>query len=357
MNDIDPRIIDYYDGNLSPEENAKFISELNENADLKRDWTFYGQVIEGIKSEGALELKEYIKEHVKHEALESQSNLWMYAAASVTFLLLSYFAIYSYLETGNIKEAAEIITLKDEKSDKFKFWKKNKSKYPLNTEDSARYYQDSLLALELGRSRDSLLPAEVIADNDLELYEEDYSQKDLKEMSQSGSEPNLAMGAETNPAILITQVTLIPIKLKLDPLSSEGARDKRLTPAVQKNNQIQESLKLKKKEADNTAIVSRVDSSILVAKPTGKTMAVTKFKLIHFEDQRATMTATVNRVGTEMHISLYNIWGENPLVYDIEGAYYIDFGADRIWKIPDKAGIYRPITWIKNTDIIERIRN
>ena len=81
-------------------------------------------MIEGIRSEGAIELKDYIKAHIKTEEIEEQSNLWMYAAASITFLLFSYFAIYSYLETGNIKDAAEIITFKGQKIEQIQILEK-----------------------------------------------------------------------------------------------------------------------------------------------------------------------------------------------------------------------------------------
>jgi hypothetical protein len=361
MNDIDPRIIEYYDGSLSPEETTAFLSELNDNDVLKREWEFYGQVIEGIKSEGAIELKEYIKEHIENDALETQSNLWMYAAASVAFLLLSYFAIYSYLETGNIKDAAAIITLKDKKSDKFKFWQRNKQRQRKGAYlDSVAQYNDSALALETSRNSDSLLPTDAFANADYEL-DESYSPNDESEETQMGTKPSAAMGSSPNQAILLTQATVIPIKLNLE--YTEGERDKETstkkpTSSVLKNKRVQESISSPKKRNDNTSKTSETDSNTAVSKPAvTKNTAISKFKLIHFEDQRGTISATLNRVGNEINLSLYNLWGENPLIYDIEGAYYIDFGADRIWKIPEKPGAYTDIKWVKNATIINRIRN
>lgn len=357
MNDIDPRIIDYYDGNLSPVETANFLSELENDRLLKREWEFYGQLIEGIKSEGALELKEYIKEHIESEALETQSNLWMYAAASVAFLLLSYFAIYSYLETGNIKDAAAIITLKDEKSDKFKFWQRQKKSVTLGSiTDSVAQYKDSTLALELSRNRDSLLPTDAFADASYDIEETSPQQMETEEM-QMGS---VAMGQTPDPAILLTQAIVIPIKLRIE--ANSGEKDeispKRLNTPLLKNNKGKESINSPKKKTDNTSKVSESDSITAVPKPiVPKNIAISKFKLIHYETQRGMIAATLNQVGKEMHISLYNLWGENPLIYDIEGSYYIDFGGDRIWKIPEKAGNYTDIKWVKNAAIIDRIRN
>lgn len=361
MNDIDPRIVDYYDGNLSPVETAKFLSELEIDSLLKREWEFYGQLLEGIKSEGALELKEYIKEHIESDALETQSNLWMYAAASVAFLLLSYYAIYSYLETGNIKDAAAIITLKDEKSDKLKFWQRNKKAFTLGSiTDSVAQYKDSTLALELSRNRDSLMPTDAFAD-DTYYLEDSYAQKDETEVTQMGNSPNVAMGQTPNPAILLTQAIVIPIKLRFEAATGENDKEtspKRLNTPLLQNNKIQESINSQKKKTENSSKILDTDSNTAVINPTlPKNIAISKFKLIHYEDQRGMIAATLNRVGKEMHISLYNLWGENPLIYDIEGSYYIDFGGDRIWKIPEKAGNYIDIKWVKNAAIIDRIRN
>lgn len=358
MNDLDPRIIDYFDGSLTPEESAAFLSELNENDVLKREWEFYGQLIEGIKSEGAIELKEYIKEHIESEALETQSNLWMYAAASVAFLLLSYFAIYSYLETGNIKDAAAIITLKDKKSDKFKFWQRNKRRQQKGTyADSVAQYNDSALALETGRNNDSLLPTDAFTDASYDIEETSPQQEETKEM-QMGS---VAMGQTPNPAILLTQATVIPIKLRIASIRDDSdleLSDKKSSPTLSKNKRFQETIASPKKKTDNTSKVSESDSVTTVPKTmVPKNTAISKFKLVHYEDQRGAIAATLNRVGNEMHLSLYNLWGENPLIYDIEGSYYIDFGGDRIWKIPEKAGNYNDIKWVKNAAIIDRIRN
>lgn len=362
MNELDPRIIDYYDGSLSPEESAAFLSELNENDVLKREWEFYGQLIEGIKSEGAIELKEYIKEHIESEALETQSNLWMYAAASVAFLLLSYFAIYSYLETGNIKDAAAIITLKDKKSDKFKFWQRNKRRQQKGTyADSVAQYNDSALALESARNSDSLLPTDAYADASYDDIEEPYAQQEETEETQKGAKPSVAMGQAPNPAILLTQATVIPIKLRIESLSGESDVEtyaKKSSSPLSKNKRLQESITSPKKKTDNTSKISETDSNTVNPKPViPKNIAISKFKLVHYEDQRGAIAVTLNRVGNEMHLSLYNLWGENPLIYDIEGAYYIDFGGDRIWKIPEKAGTYNDIKWVKNATIIDRIRN
>ena len=379
MNEIDERIIRYYDHEMSETEVKDFLAVLEGNPELKSQWEFYGDIIEGIKSEGALELKEYIKEHVKTEEIEQQSNLWMYAAASVAFLLLSYFAIYSYLETGNIKEAAEIITLKDEKSDKFKFWKKNKSKYPLTIEDSARYYQDSLLALEIARSgSDSGTNYDMSSPDmsaEVALYEnvDDLGPEEIKLESDA-----VNSAARRDEFVVLTQVNVIPIKLSV----YNYAKDKDVPESVQmsgNNTRLSKSQNIPtKKEADKaptasdaelkvTASKTAIDSAAFKSKIKSK-LNISRFKLKHYQDESGTAHIELQNgtVSMEAQLILFNIWGDNPLIFEIEGIYYLDLGQNGpwvskggsgIWKIPENKGNYSKIEWVKNKAIIDQIRN
>ena len=377
MNEIDERIIRYYDHEMSETEVKDFLAVLEGNSELKSQWEFYGNIIEGIKSEGALELKEYIKEHVKTEEIEQQSNLWMYAAASVAFLLLSYFAIYSYLETGNIKEAAEIITLKDEKSDKFKFWKKNKAKYPLTVEDSALYYQDSILALEIARNEsdsfafDEMASAETSAD--LAMYEDE--DKLGPEEGNIPSESN-ASAARRDEFVVLTQVNVIPIKLSA-PISANLKDVSESETVGGINTRLSKSRNSPtKKESGKAPAVSDAEMKITESKPVLDSVTIklkskpniSRFKIQHYEDENGTAHVELKNgsVPTEVQLILFNIWGDNPLIFEIDGVYYLDLGQNGpwmskggsgIWKIPDNKGNYGKIEWVKNKAIIEQIRN
>ncbi len=377
MSDFDERIIRYYDQEMSDDESQRFLSDLELDAELKIQWEFYGKLIEGIRSEGALELKEYIKEHVKTEELEQQSNIWMYAAASVTFLLLSYFAIYSYLETGNIKDAAEIITLKDEKSDKFKFWKKAKNKTVSSLKDSSRYYRDSLLALEQSRNqRDTIMESGVAvlmdADNNVETTD-----PALYTFGDATMPSPAEIQAESSVAL--TQVNLIPIKLApIIPIENKDVanayenRTTRLAPKISSSNKKVEytSGRISNTEeispSPTTATKTR-DSAL--AKPKIDTKrAITRFKLQHIEDANGKTRIEIKQgnLKGEQQILLYNLWGANPLVYEISGIYYLDMGENGpwqekggsgIWKIPNEMGKFEKIEWVKNKTLIEQIRN
>lgn len=380
MNEIDERIIRYYDHEMSETEVKDFLAVLEGNSELKSQWEFYGNIIEGIKSEGALELKEYIKEHVKTEEIEQQSNLWMYAAASVAFLLLSYFAIYSYLETGNIKEAAEIITLKDEKSDKFKFWKKNKAKYPLTVEDSALYYQDSILALEIARNdSDSFAYDEMEASevsDDLAAYNDVLEESDLEEGKIASQETQSF--ARRDEFVVLTQVNVIPIKLSA-PITANVKEVSESVQALGIDTRLSKSRNSPtKKDAIKAPSLSDAELKVTSAKPVIDSTNVkpkvksrpniSRFKLQHYEDENGTAHIELKNgsVPTEVQLILFNIWGDNPLIFEIEGVYYLDLGQNGpwmskggsgIWKIPENKGNYGKIEWVKNKAIIDQIRN
>ena len=111
MNSEDPRIDQFIDNEMSEKERLDFIQEMENDAELKSSVLFKQFVIEGIKSEGDEELKEYIRSRVQDESEENQTNLWLYAVATVTVVLISYFFIIQYIKTGSLKEATEILAL------------------------------------------------------------------------------------------------------------------------------------------------------------------------------------------------------------------------------------------------------
>ncbi len=382
MNEIDERIIRYYDQEMSAAEVEQFMQEIAQNPALKEEFDFYGKLIEGIREEGAIELKEYIKEHLQSDSLSSQSNLWMYAAASVTFLLFSYFAIYSYLETGNIQEAAEIITLKDEKSDKFKFWKRNRNKTALQNIDSKSIYQDSLLALEEKRQSDSnvLMGMEIVED-DADVLTDIYS-----------TEEQTAPPSPMSRAILITQVSVVPIKLgSVDVVTEstldtrrlskaptiESAKDRDLSAADHLHGSLVNRAKGKSAVTATTKKPSeaypaaaetekKLDTAQIKTNIVANKTKPSRFKLMHFEDDKGRSHAEIVKNGNEILISIYNIWGENPLVFEINHEFYLDLGVSenksskepsRIWKLPLNTGTYDHIDWVQNKRIIEQIRN
>lgn len=98
MNIEDPRIQQYIDNEMSELERTTFEKELESFPEIQEYIAFKKFIIEGIQSEGDEELKEYIRTRVQDEGSENQTNLWLYAVATVTVVLVSYFFIIQYIK-------------------------------------------------------------------------------------------------------------------------------------------------------------------------------------------------------------------------------------------------------------------
>jgi hypothetical protein len=357
MHELDPRILQYYDNEFSPEEREAFLLELEENPRLKEEWRFYGVIIEGIKAQGIADLKEYIKENSVSAQQAQQQNLWMYAAATVTVLLLSYFAIYSYLETGNIKEATRIITLKDEKSKRIKFWnRRSKEKTGdayTNVEKSP--YEDSMRLLD----QEYLDNSPPLASEDTDYPTEEVRIPPIYEPSAA---PALSgdnrFKNQDKQSILTNQIQLVSIKLSDIPIKE----DKK--PALTK--EIETSTAKVKLEKKIPVIENRLEPNIHSTKDSNEfkkqgiqTVRTTpqRFRLKHFESDQIKPSIRLVKAGGVTELDLYNLWGENPLIYEINGEYYLDLGSNHIWKIPSQEGTIEKIEWVKDKNVIELIRN
>ena len=97
MNIEDPRIQLYIDNEMSEFEKIEFEREMVSFPEIQEYINFKKFIIEGIQSEGDEELKEYIRTRVQDEGSENQTNLWLYAVATVTVVLVSYFFIIQYI--------------------------------------------------------------------------------------------------------------------------------------------------------------------------------------------------------------------------------------------------------------------
>jgi hypothetical protein len=178
--------------------------------------------------------------------------------------------------------------------------------------------------------------------------------------------------------VVLTQVNVIPIKLSV----SNSMKDMDVSESVQmsgKNARLSKSRNSPlKKDTRKAPAVSEAESKVTATKP-GIDSVVTKpklkskpnisrFKLQHYEDESGTAQIELKSgsVSTEVQLILFNIWGDNPLIFEIEGIYYLDLGQNGpwvskggsgIWKIPEEKGNYGKIEWVKSKAIIEQIRN
>jgi hypothetical protein len=178
--------------------------------------------------------------------------------------------------------------------------------------------------------------------------------------------------------VVLTQVNVIPIKLSV----SNSLKDMDVSESVQmsgKNNRLSKSRNSPlKKEAGKAPSVATAEPKATASKPLIDSLTtkpkvkgkpyISRFKLQHNEDEssNAHIELKSGSVPTEIQLILFNIWGDNPLIFEIEGIYYLDLGQNGpwvskggsgIWKIPEEKGNYGKIEWVKSKAIIEQIRN
>ena len=325
--EFDPRIERYFDFELSEIEREEFLRELELNSELKTQFDLYSLVIEGIRSEGREELKEYIKSRVDEQSTTTQTNLWFYAAASVTVLLLGYFAIYKYVETGSFKESADYITLKDEKSDRVKFWKNKKLGKSIlpdilfgNKSDSTNaenHWTDSLLAVYSEPNVETQAGVDA-DDTEIETTNPDYEVA-LDDQDKGTYEMNSRMSVS----------------------EGESAAPVMARPSASRE-------KSKKSLASDTVELTRrtISTSRVVAihlpglsenvAPIGKSMPsntqkVNPARFTIIQQEARNEKPAIECQGN--NIFLINMGSESPLMYEIDGNFYLELGPKNIISI------------------------
>jgi hypothetical protein len=325
--EFDPRIERYFDFELSDNEREEFLRELELNSELKAQFDLYSLIIEGIRSEGREELKEYIKSRVDEQSTTTQTNLWFYAAASVTVLLLGYFAIYKYVETGSLKESAEYITLKDEKSDRVKFWKNKKLGKSIlpsilfgdksDSTDAEKHWTDSLLAVYSEPTVES--QKEVDADGtDIETVNPD-NEIAADDQAQGSYEMNSRMSVSEGESAA-------PVMAK-----PGIARDK------SKKNLASDTVELTRRTISTSRVVAihlpglseNLSSPEKSIPSSSQKYNPAKFTIIQQEarNEKPAIECQGN------NIFLINMGSESPLMYEIDGKFYLELGTKNIISI------------------------
>jgi hypothetical protein len=328
MNDIDPRILRFFDQELSEKEVRDFLSELESNDALSNEFQLYSLIIEGIKSEGAEELKEYIKTRVEAETTETKTNIWLYAAASAAILIIGYFAIFKYLETGSLKATKDYITLNDEKANKFKFW--NKRKEPAKIQKITKpysTYEDSLRML--GEEGELYAVEESINENNGSNYIADDIEGNVpNEQPAENESPEAEKSSQSNKEILLAQQSVIPIQLS-------GLGNSVLSPAPSAGIEYKTKMKsaapsIKKMEAASDTISNKPTES------ASRTLPLKSFRYLVsiFETYSREEALIIRKDGNLMHVMVYNMAANNPLLYIINDELYLELGLDKIYKIP-----------------------
>lgn len=399
------RILAYLDHEMTEEDRLNFETEIETNPELKSEIEFYRTLVAGIESEGQEELKEYIRSRVNEESTETKTNLWVYAAATVTILMVGYVAIYQYTKTGSLQPAKDFISLSKESGEKVKFWKKNRTPnsstetinsdtlymYTLdssgNPVDSENTTNENAIA-DVGDEASGMtdISSVNIDDRDrTDILEDDnkfssgrkssadagYRGLDKIENSGITGEEQIA----PKPAVSVS-----PNIKKSNDLSTNKYKTKEKIASSSVKSKVATSDNLNEQATSDVA-TSKIDpNSIhfirkvsLVPVQLGSNTNVSentlyatdkklKFTVSFFEwdngSKLRSSSLKIYKNKGSIYIDLYNLSGENPLIYHIENEYFLELGPNQIYKVPNviPSDISNP-TPIKNKQIIKLIQD
>ena len=343
------QIIEYLEGNLSKEESIAFEAKIAADEDLKKDVELFKKVIQGIESEGANELKEYLQQRLNEPEIRSNSRAWMYAAASVSILLLGYVAIFKYTQTGSIQKTKDYITLKDKSMNRLKFWKKSK---PSDVSESDQTSQTRSPYLD---SIDMLDDEELVAINKDKDYIIHPEEEPVSESLNDGN--NLAVENFTGNRLsndevenfevtdtivfhetVIASINVKPIDLKLIAPTTQLEIDRTVkeqsssAPLAAKSKINSKELKVTSSSTEKT----KSEESNLTKKTSqkskktiAKNIEVVNIELVNTDENKQKI---IEKWGSNLQLKLINISGENPLVYHIGDYYYLQIQRD-IYKL------------------------
>lgn len=334
------QIIEYLEGNLSKSEAIAFEAKIAADEELKNDVELFKKVIQGIENEGAEELKEYLQKRLNEPEIRTNSRAWMYAAASVSILLLGYVAIFKYTQTGSIQKTTDYITLKDKSMNRLKFWKKSNQSDASESsiiKEKRSPYLDSIKMLEeaeliaVNKDKDYIISPEEEPVSESLIDEKNIPVQNLTSNRLSNDE-----SMDTDTVIfyetLIASINVKPINLKLESSSLvkeiereaiEQTTNSVLSSKVQKESKVRassvEKNKLKETNSPTKDVLDKTKKSDF-----NKIESVT-IDLFKTDENKQMIIETW---GPKLKLKLINISGENPLIYRIDNYYYLQIQRD-----------------------------
>ncbi len=399
------RILAYLDHEMTEEERLNFETEIETNPELKSEIEFYRTLVAGIESEGQEELKEYIRSRVNEESTETKTNLWVYAAATVTILMVGYVAIYQYTKTGSLQPAKDFISLSKESGEKVKFWKKNRTPnsstetinsdtlymYTLdssgNPVDSENTTNENAIA-DVGDEASGMtdISSVNIDDRDrTDILEDDNKfssgrkssadagYRGLDKIDNSGitGEEQIAPKPAVSVSSNIKKSTdLSTNKYKTKEKIASSSVKSKIATSDNLNEQATSDVATSKIDPNSIHFIRKVS---LVPVQLGSNTNVSentlyatdkklKFTVSFFEwdngSKLRSSSLKIYKNKGSIYIDLYNLSGENPLIYHIENEYFLELGPNQIYKVPNviPSDISNP-TPIKNKQIIKLIQD
>ena len=359
----DPRIEAYLNGELSESDRIAFEREAQQDTSLWEHIRFQQFMIEGIRKEGAAELKDFIANRITEEEQNetTRSGLWWSIAATLVVLLVGL--VINYKSASRTMESKTMAK---------------------NEEPSAQISADSA-AVDLKEEQNSGLPP-AIAQTEAENppYEDNFSthvEADVEnspiapedsKINQRAKSEDSDLKYKTNDAnpnddipanIFMGKLTLTPIVIAGNTLPNKKMSS---APAEPKNRGVMEN-----RAADTISVYDRgdnvdgnvskptYDGSLAKAKNKAKSSASKEYivSLIQsgFGPPHLTIISTI---GNQTAVTLWNAGSTDILLFELNKQLYLQLG-DQYYFYPQTApvGVKQSLTPVTNATLLNTLRN
>lgn len=364
----DPRIEAYLNGELSESDRIDFEREAQQDTSLWEHIRFQQFMIEGIRKEGAAELKDFIANRITEEEQNetTRSGLWWSIAATLVVLLVGL--VINYKSASRTMESKTMAK---------------------NEEPSAQISADSA-DIALTEEQNSGLPpaiAQTEAENSPP-YEDDFSSigkqdEDNGQIPLESSKTNQRAKSEdsdleykTNDAnpnddipanIFMGKLTLTPIVIAGNTLPNKKMSS---APAEPKNRGVMEnraadtiSVYDRDGEIDENAGLPTTELSVAKAKNKTKTRAessaskeyIVSLMQSGFGPPHLTIISTV---GNQTAVTLWNAGSTDILLFELNKQLYLQLG-DQYYFYPQTApvGVKQILTPVTNANLLKTLKN
>ncbi len=360
----DPRIEAYLNGELSESDRIAFEREAQQDTSLWEHIRFQQFMIEGIRKEGAAELKDFIANRITEEEQNetTRSGLWWSIAATLVVLLVGL--VINYKSASRTMESKTMAK---------------------NEEPSAQISADSA-DIALTEEQNSGLPP-AIAQTEAENpppYEDDFSSigeqdEDNGQIPLESSKTNQRAKSEdsdleykTNDAnpnndipanIFMGKLTLTPIVIAGNTLPNKKMSS---APAEPKNRGVMEN-----RAADTISVYDRgdnvdgnvskptYDGSLAKAKNKAKSPASKEYIVSLMQSGFGPPHLTIiSSVGNQTAVTLWNAGSTDILLFEVNKQLYLQLG-DQYYFYPQMApvGVKQSLTPVTNATLLNTLRN
>ncbi len=359
----DPKIEAYLNGEMSDAERIAFETEAQQDLALWEHIQFQQFMIEGIRREGAAELKDFIANRITEDEQNetTRSGLWWSIAATVVVLLVGL--VINYKSASRTLESKSIAK---------------------NEEPSAQIAADSTAVVLNEEQNSGVPPALAQAEAENPPYENDFNamgEQDADDMplppddskskrvakseeNRNDTKTNQANPNDDIPAnIFMGKMTLTPIVI-----ADNIAPNKKMSsaPVEMKNrgvmeNRTADTVSLNDYSGDAADNVSKPNSGGTLAKAKNKAKTSASkayiFSLVQsgFGPPHVTI---ISSIGNQTAVTLWNAGSTDILLFELNKQLYLQLG-DQYYFYPQTAplGVKQSLTPVTNAALLNTLRN